>query len=272
MSDTTHPNELVLVPGSFAYSALYEPLITPLRAKGLIIHALDPPCFPASYKKGTPSPSMYDDAAFINAFVTKLAEEGKDIVLLAHSYGGTPATESLKGVTKKEREAQGKKGGVVRVAYLTAIVPKIGEHLAQVISAAAQGGAPPIEIDEDGWMFQPRPDLTAAIVYNSLSPERGTAEAAKFGKHASISFGTNLTHNGYKDVPVSWFFCEDDLCVVPEVQETAINVIEESWKGTERQGKKVDVTRVKCDHIPIHSASEELEKWVEGIIAKGGKE
>ncbi|CAO2652876.1 Nn.00g022870.m01.CDS01 [Neocucurbitaria sp. VM-36] len=273
MSTTTHSTELVIVPGSFSSSKLYDPMVDPLRAKGYTVHVLDPPCYPGNYKKGTPSPSMYDDAAFINAFVAKLADEGNDIVLLAHSYGGTPASESLKGVTRKEREEKGKKGGVVRAAYITCIVPKIGENLATVIAAAGdKGGAPPIDIDEDGWMSQPRPDLTAKIVFNNLSPERGTAEAAKFGRHSSVSFSDTLTYAGYKDVPVSWFFCEEDLCVAPEVQQNGINAIEESWKGTTREGKKVDVTRVKCDHVPILSAAAELEKWVEDIIAKGGKE
>lgn len=148
MSTTAHSTELVIVPGSFSSSKLYDVMVDPLRAKGYTVHVLDPPCYPESYKKGTPSPSMYDDAAFVNAFVTKLADQGKDIVLMAHSYGGVPTSQSLKGVTKKERAEQGKKGGVVRAAYITSIVPKIGENLATVISAAGdQGGAPPIDVD-----------------------------------------------------------------------------------------------------------------------------
>jgi hypothetical protein len=42
------------------------------------------------------------------------------------------------------REAQGKKGGVVRLAYLTAVVPKVGDNLVATIA----GGAPPMEPDE----------------------------------------------------------------------------------------------------------------------------
>jgi hypothetical protein len=51
------------------------------------------------------------------------------------------------------------------------------------------------------------------------------------------------------------------------LQQAAIDNIEESWKGTEREGKKVDVTSFKCDHIPVYSARDELEKWMEGLIA-----
>lgn len=115
-------------------------------------------------------------------------------------------------------------------------------------------------------------ETTAALCFNCLPPADGVAKAGQFGKHSSVSFGDVLTHNGYKDVPVSWLFCELDRCVVPDVQQTAIEVIEESWNGTEREGSKVHVKRLVCDHIPIYSAREETERWIEEIIVMGGDE
>jgi hypothetical protein len=50
--------------------------------------------------------------------------------------------------------------------------------------------------------------------------------------------------------------------------QTAIDDIEASWKGTEREGTKVEVTSVKCDHIPVFSARDELEKWMEDLFEK----
>jgi len=79
---------MVLVPGSFGQGELYDPVVLPLREKGYTIHALDPPCYPKNYKKGTPPPSMYDDAKFIKEFVEGLADKGEEVVLFAHSYGG----------------------------------------------------------------------------------------------------------------------------------------------------------------------------------------
>jgi len=79
---------MVLIPGSFGQSSLYDMVVEPLRSKGYSVHALDPPCYPRSYKKGAPPPSMYDDAKFIAEFVEKLADRGEEVVLMAHSYGG----------------------------------------------------------------------------------------------------------------------------------------------------------------------------------------
>jgi hypothetical protein len=69
---------------------------------------------------------MADDAASIAAEIEKEADAGKDVIVVAHSYGGVPASQSVKDLVKSKREAQGKKGGVVRLAYMTALVPAEG--------------------------------------------------------------------------------------------------------------------------------------------------
>lgn len=89
---------------------------------------------------------------------------------------------------------------------------------------------------------------------------------AALGQHSSAAFASTLTYPGYKDVPVSWFLCEQDQCVIPAVQEEAIRVIEESWRGTSREGGKVEVERVGCDHFPTLSAEEELGKWMGRLL------
>jgi pimeloyl-ACP methyl ester carboxylesterase len=87
---------LVLIPGSFSWSHQYDALVQPLRAKGHVVHVLEPPCYPAGYKTNTenPLPSMFDDAKFINEFVSKQVDEEKQVVLLAHSYGGMSKTST----------------------------------------------------------------------------------------------------------------------------------------------------------------------------------
>lgn len=82
--------ELVVVPGSFGTSEMYDPIVLPLREKGYAIHVLDPPCYPKGYKAGSqgPPPGIYDDAKFVSDYLRKLADAGKEVVVLAHSYGG----------------------------------------------------------------------------------------------------------------------------------------------------------------------------------------
>lgn len=142
---------LVLVPGSFVPPSFYTNVISAFSSKGYSIQAVD--TCTVGKKPGAP-PTMYDDAAHIASVVSKLADEGKDIVLVAHSYGGIPTSESLKGLSKDTREKEGKKGGVVRVAYMTAVVPELEENSAAVFSVLGdQAPSAYTAVDEVGLPF-----------------------------------------------------------------------------------------------------------------------
>ena len=47
---------------------------------------------------------------------------------------------------------------------------------------------------------------------------------------------------------------------------------QQSWEGTERQGKKVDVTRNECDHMPFLSAPDHVHQWIENVVLLDDKE
>lgn len=87
-----------------------------------------------SVGRGGSLPTMYDDAAFIAKELVKLADEGKEVVIVAHSYGGTPSSECPKGLGKEERQKQGKKGGLVRIAYVSCLVPAVGSPAMALLS------------------------------------------------------------------------------------------------------------------------------------------
>ena len=121
---------ILIVPGGFTLPELYRDVITHVTGKGYPIQALHLPS--VGYKTDVPG-TMQDDAAFIASETAKLADEGKYVVLIAHSYGGIPATESTKGLSKAERQQQGKAGGLVRLAYISCIILPVGESDASVI-------------------------------------------------------------------------------------------------------------------------------------------
>jgi hypothetical protein len=72
---------------------------------------------------------MQDDAAYFQRIIESLADQGRAVVIVTHSYGGVPGTESAKGLSKTDRQAAGKDGGVVGIVYLAAIVPEVGQSV-----------------------------------------------------------------------------------------------------------------------------------------------
>lgn len=111
-------------------------------------------------------------------------------------------------------------------------------------------------------MVHEQPADTARICLNNLSPEAGTAIVEQFSKHSFPSFTSELTHAGYKDIPVSYLFCEEDLCIPPAVQQAGIDEIERV------SGRKVDVTSITADHCPNWTAKQKVVEWILDIAGK----
>ncbi|KAG9236742.1 hypothetical protein BJ875DRAFT_503149 [Amylocarpus encephaloides] len=251
---------VIFVPGSFSIPEHYDPIFEAVRFKGVNIRGIQLPSACAK-PEGAP-PTMYDDAAFIASEVQKEVDQDKDVILIPHSYGGVPTSESTKGLSKKEREAEGKKGGIIRLAYLTCLVPPVGKSAGEMLLEVPSESKLELKIDENGWMYHDRPDLTAAIAFSDLLPSEGEDFVRKFVQHSAPSFAGELTHPGYKDIPASWLFCARDKCIPARNQQEAIGLIERV------SGRRVDVTRIEADHVPNASQPQLVIDWIVDVVAK----
>lgn len=119
---------IIIVPGSFSLPEFYDAVTDRVASKGYEIKAIR---LRSTEKLQQPA-TMYDDAAAIASEVAALVDQGKEVILVAHSYGGVPASESIKGLAKTEDS--GKAGGIVNLAYLTAVVPELGASSADVLA------------------------------------------------------------------------------------------------------------------------------------------
>ncbi|KAH8666972.1 Alpha/beta hydrolase fold-1 [Xylariales sp. PMI_506] len=258
---------ILIVPGSFAHPSLYDNLVEALAKHGYELRALHIPSIglEAGVGRDIPPPSMYDDAAFIAQEVNKLADEGKDVVLIPHSYGGVPATESVdKSLTKEAREKDGKKGGLVRLAYMTCLVPAVGQTAKDVLDELPPGDAIPMNVDENGWMYHVDFEITAAKSFSDIPKEEGLSYVKRFAKHSSVSFMTPLRNAGYKNIPISYLLCEDDITIPADLQRKGIEHIEKE------SGNKVDVTSIKAGHCPSadSSAPHLVVDWILAVASK----
>jgi pimeloyl-ACP methyl ester carboxylesterase len=73
-----------------------------------------------------------------------LLEEGKDVIVFAHSYGGMVGGAAAAGLSKHSRAREGKQGGVIGLLYLAGNIICEGETLLQ-----AMGGAYPPFVKEN---------------------------------------------------------------------------------------------------------------------------
>lgn len=120
---------IVIVPGSFSPASFYRDVVDALQSHGYeaLVETLQSSA--RSPLRNEQAATMEEDAEFFHGIVEKLADQGKDVVIMTHSYGGVPGTECSKGLSKKERSAAGKSGGVTRFVYVTSVVPVPGKSL-----------------------------------------------------------------------------------------------------------------------------------------------
>ncbi|KAI0972009.1 Alpha/beta hydrolase fold-1 [Xylaria arbuscula] len=254
---------MIIVPASSALPFFYDTVIDGVAQHGHDISVLHLPSIGlATGARPGPPPTMYDDAAFISAHVTGLADAGHDVLLITHSYGGTPATQAVRGLTKTERETHGKKGGIVGLAYMTSLVPEVGQPATTKAGTAPPGQQPLMMAGDDGWFYYPNLTRTAEVVFSDLPLEEGKYWARKLVKQSVISYANNLTYGGYNDVPVSYLVAEADRSIPSTVQRSQIEMIERV------SGNKVDVSSVDSGHVLPVSHPHQVIDWILRVAQK----
>ena len=131
---------ILVVTGSFCNPKFYDSTVN-ILPKDVQIEIPHLPTVGLGKDTGRPGPvpTMNDDAEFLLGRIKRLVvDEDKDVVVVAHSYGGVPSTEAIgmakeQGLLKEDRKAKGEKGGVVRLAYMTVLVPELGGNAADML-------------------------------------------------------------------------------------------------------------------------------------------
>jgi hypothetical protein len=71
-----------------------------------------------------------------NKYVLPLLEDGKEVVIFVHSYGGVVGGQAARGLSKRARSASGKPGGIIGLIYLVGNIVGEGETLLQAVGGA----------------------------------------------------------------------------------------------------------------------------------------
>ncbi|GKT66807.1 hypothetical protein ColTof4_04298 [Colletotrichum tofieldiae] len=69
------------------------------------------------------------DTEVVRAELQRLIDAGREVVVVAHSYGGVPVANAVEGLNYKDRAVQGKTGGVLMVVYMASFAVPAEESL-----------------------------------------------------------------------------------------------------------------------------------------------
>ncbi|ESU09713.1 hypothetical protein FGSG_03500 [Fusarium graminearum PH-1] len=226
---------VVIIPGSFAKPTLYERLVQSLARDGIQSEIVDLPS--VGRKEGKAPATLSDDVDEIASVVEKILDEDKEVILLAHSYGGVPATQSLETLSQKARQSQGKKSGVTKIVYLAAVALPVGGSVLALLTAQDY-----------------------LIIEAKSPPEEALKLARELPQHSTASYRDQLTYAGYQDAEVHYIICEQDKLVVPEYQFGMLEILKGMTNGN------VGVHKIQSGHAPHINHPDNLTKIIRQIV------
>ena len=180
---------LVLVPGARHRPDTFDRLRGELDALGYATRAVKLPTTGPDPRGG-----LHDDAAAIRDAVEALAGP---VVVMAHGYGGVPATEGVPD-------------GVRRLIYLAAHVPDVGESMYSL-----QGLAEPASPDG---LYQADGNLRARL-YTDLPELEGALAVSRLVDQLNRPFTDRVTRAAWRTVPSSYIVTERDNAMPVGLQE-----------------------------------------------------
>src|SRR5690349_16693282 len=105
-------------------------------------------------------------------------------------------------------------------------------------------------MEQGGFMRIVGVELVAQAAFSDVEFNKAVGIVKEMPNHSALSFAGELTYPGYKHIPSSYVFCENDLLISPDTQRKYIERIKEAT------GKEVDVHTLSTGHAPNISATE----------------
>ncbi|KAJ4358663.1 uncharacterized protein N0V89_003247 [Didymosphaeria variabile] len=206
--------------------------------------------------RGLATVGLAEDAERITSeLVTLIEGEEKDVIVVAHSYGGVVATQAVrKRFARQEREKEGEKGGVLRIVYMCAFLLQDGENLMGAFGIGEGDALPPFIVVDDRKMCTMADP--AARFYSDLSLQEQQKWVGLLVPNAAHTQATPITHAAYLYHPVTYLFCEKDEALPLEVQEQMVEKVR-------ALGVKVVEERCAAGHSPYLSMPETVLDVIE---------
>ncbi|KAG7134337.1 hydrolase R7 like protein [Verticillium longisporum] len=159
-----------------------------------------------------PDVGMWEDAASIRTELEGLIERGNEVVVVAHSYGGVPSSNAVKGLTVKDRVAEGKNGGVLMLVYLASFAIPAGTSLEDGV-----GGVYPDWWNlTDGFLSPLRPQ---AIFYADVEPAAATNAISRLKPQPLKTVQDKSAFEPWgQGLQVGYIFTEQDQAIAVEAQ------------------------------------------------------
>ncbi|KAI1208931.1 Alpha/beta hydrolase fold-1 [Annulohypoxylon truncatum] len=200
---------ILLIHGAWHIPLHYRSLIDPLRSSGYTV--LAPYLVTTGYDDSIDGKTHADSTNQIREYLRPLLDQGRKILVVAHSAGGVVATGAAAGLTLEDRAAQGLPGGIIGIVYIAALVePKHGRPDEPI-------PFPP------GWTdFKKRPvpeDLARMLFYDDVEESRQNKALQMLHWQSEMTYDPEESETVVEvRTPKTFVVCKKDKIVPPDKQ------------------------------------------------------
>ncbi|RGP77213.1 alpha beta-hydrolase [Fusarium longipes] len=248
-----HKISLIFVPGAWHTPDCWGKVVSAMEAQ-------DYKCIPITLPTTQSTSKSVNFSTDVNAVREALISEttqGRDVVILVHSYGGAVGASAIKGLSRKTAEAGDDKGHVIGLFMIGTGFVAPGMSFLDGI-----GGKPPPTWDAD-YENNTMPIKVDPInmLYHDLPEEEGKYWAGKLTNQAltSVTDGYEVSYEGWKDVPVWYIVTAEDRALPVEVQRMFA-------QSAEKAGADLTLQEIASSHSPMLSKSKEIVKFLEDAV------
>ena len=189
-------------------------------------------------------PDFSADVAEIRSRVEKAVDNGEEVVIVMHSYGGIPTAQAVKGLDVTSRQEAKQSGGVKHLFFLASFLIPEGQSL---VGAFGGNPLPWFQISEDNMEVNPAtPD---AIFYNDLDAATQEKMIQGLKPQSYQVMHSPVAYAGWKHVPSTYLYCLKDAAIPYEVQKMMVEQF--------AQGVDIKTETLDASHSPFLSQPEE---------------
>lgn len=253
---------LVLFPGAWHLASTLAGFVEELKSRG----------YPAEAHTlrsvGNPAATVAYDVVHIRSILLSHIEQGKDVVLIVHSFAGYGGSEAIEGLHKRTRAANGQVGGLVGGIWLAAFMPPPPE-LPPREWIRLDVSWFPIHIIPNSILTSTKAEagllhvLNAVEIFYGDSDLNTAKECEKMLQGHSLLACTRPTaRRGWAeaawDGSRGYILCLQDKAIEEVVQRDMVNRSEVSW----------NVKVMNTSHTPFLSVPDKTADVVEELIAE----
>lgn len=207
---------------------------------------------------------MAPDIEAIRSAALDQIQQGHDVTVVCHSYGGLPTNDAVKGLDQPPTPGGGRVSAIVYIAAL--LVPEC----VKVSDVRASKGVIPIdtyfELLDDGNLSHIKGTNLAEMFYGDLPPEEAAQWVSRLQTQAAVTFDLATKNAAWKDIPSWYLIALQDKALAPETQRAFVKEAREYLDQVGGPGtgmKRLRSQGIDASHSPFLSRPKETADFIE---------